>query len=161
LVVGGARHLASLPVPQQARTVVLGSIERGIAELSRDRAGRAVVVASGDPGFFGIVRALRRAGLRPQVLPAVSSVALAFARLGLPWDDAAVVSAHGGVGERGLRRAVNACRAYPTVAVLTGPGAGPAELAAALPGRRLVVASRLGAPDERVGEYDGTPWPDP
>jgi precorrin-6Y C5,15-methyltransferase (decarboxylating) len=91
----------------------------------------------------------------------VSSVALAFARLGLPWDDAVVVSAHGSAGERGLRRAVNACRAHPKVAVLTGPGAGAAELAAALAGRRLVVASRLGAPDERIGDFDGTPWPEP
>ncbi|MDQ1647977.1 MAG: precorrin-6B C5,15-methyltransferase / cobalt-precorrin-6B C5,C15-methyltransferase, partial [Frankiaceae bacterium] len=75
LVVGGARHLAAVPVPQQARTVVLGSLERGMAELARDSTGRAVVVASGDPGFFGIVRALRAAGHRPVVLPAVSSVA--------------------------------------------------------------------------------------
>jgi precorrin-6Y C5,15-methyltransferase (decarboxylating) len=104
---------------------------------------------------------LRRAGLRPEIFPAVSSVSLAFARLGLPWEDAVVVSAHGSAGERALRRAVNACRAYPKVAVLTGPGAGAAQLAAALPGRRLVVASRLGSRDERVGEYDGAPWPEP
>src|SRR6195952_3820297 len=106
LVGGGAAHLAAVPVPQQARTVVLGSLERGLNELSRDRTGRAVVVASGDPGFFGIVRALRTAGLSPVVLPAVSSVALAFARLGLPWDDALVVSTHG----RSLSPAVNVCR---------------------------------------------------
>src|ERR1700712_2178482 len=128
LVVGGARHLAALPVPQQARTVVLGSLERGLAELTRDRTGRAVVVASGDPGFFGILRALRAAGLHPVVLPAVSSVALAFARLGLPWDDALVVSTHG----RRLSPAVTVCRRHAKGAVLTGPGAGPAELGAAL-----------------------------
>jgi precorrin-6Y C5,15-methyltransferase (decarboxylating) len=73
----------------------------------------------------------------------VSSVATAFARLGLTWDDAVVVSAHG----RDLRTAVNVCRAHPKVAVLTGPGSGPAELGAALrsSGRVLVVASALGA----------------
>lgn len=146
LVVGGARHLAALPVPQQARTVVLGSLERGLAELSRDRAGRAVVLASGDPGFFGIVRALRAAGLDPVVLPAVSSVALAFARLGLSWDDALVVTTHG----RELGPAVNVCRTHAKVAVLTGPGAGPAELGAALVGsyRTLHVLTALGTPEE-------------
>ena len=146
LVVGGARHLAAVPVPQQARTVVLGSLERGLAELSRDRTGRAVVVASGDPGFFGIVRALRAAGLHPVVLPAVSSVALAFARLGLPWDDALVVSTHG----RDLGPAVNVCRSNAKVAVLTGLGAGPAELGAALVGsyRTLHVLTALGTPEE-------------
>ena len=111
------------------------------------------MLASGDPGFFGIVRALRRAGITPAVLPAVSSVAHAFARLGEPWDDAVVVSAHG----RDLRRAVNVCRAHRRVAVLTAPGAGPRELAAALAGlrRRIVVASRLGAPDERLTGPEG------
>jgi precorrin-6Y C5,15-methyltransferase (decarboxylating) len=85
------------------------------------------------------------------VHPAVPSVAVAFARAGLPWDDAVVVSAHG----RDLRTAVNVCRAHPKTAVLTGPGAGPAELGAALAragaGRTLVVASALGAGgEERV-----------
>jgi precorrin-6y C5,15-methyltransferase (decarboxylating) CbiE subunit/precorrin-6Y C5,15-methyltransferase (decarboxylating) CbiT subunit len=112
--------------------------------------GDAVVLASGDPGFFGIVRALRDRGLDCVVLPAISSVAQAFARAGLPWDDALVVSAHG----RELRAAVNVCRAHPKVAVLTGPGQGPAEIGAALAGwpRRLLVAEDLGAPGERLTE---------
>ncbi len=161
LLVGGQRHLSTVDgLASHAERVVLGDLAAATARLAA-HAGTAVVLASGDPGFFGIVRALHRAGLRPEVLPAVSSVAVAFARLGLPWDDAVVVSAHGSVGERGLRRAVNVCRAYPKVAVLTGPSAGPAQLAAALPGRRLVVASRLGGTDERVGDYDGTSWPEP
>jgi precorrin-6B C5,15-methyltransferase / cobalt-precorrin-6B C5,C15-methyltransferase len=158
LVVGAARHLSTMDRPVE--TVVLGDVRAAVRRLAAHD-GPAVVLASGDPGFFGIVRALRRAGLDPEVLPAVSSVALAFARLGLPWDDAVVVSAHGATGGRALRRAVNVARAHPKVAVLTGPGAGPAELAAALPGSRLVVASRLGHPDERVGDWDGGDWPDP
>jgi precorrin-6B C5,15-methyltransferase / cobalt-precorrin-6B C5,C15-methyltransferase len=160
MLVGGERHLSTVDDLAGAERVVLGDVAAATARLAA-HPGPAVVLASGDPGFFGIVRALRAAGLRPEVLPAVSSVALAFARLGLPWDDAVVVSAHGSSGGRALRRAVNACRAYPKVAVLAGPGAGAAELVAALPGRRLVVCSRLGAPDERVGDYDGTAWPDP
>jgi precorrin-6Y C5,15-methyltransferase (decarboxylating) len=110
------------------------------------------------------VRALRAAALDIEVFPAASSVALAFARLGLPWDDALVVSAHG----RSLRPTVHACRAHRKVAVLTGPGTGPAELGAALRDlpRRMVVAERLGAPDERIHETtpaeaaDGS-WRDP
>ena len=53
------------------------------------------MLASGDPGFFGIVRALRARKIEPRVIPATSSVTLAFARLGLDWDDALVISAHG------------------------------------------------------------------
>ena len=123
-----------------------------------------MVLASGDPGFFGIVRALRERGLECVVLPATSSVAQAFARAGLPWDDAIVVSAHG----RELRPAVNVCRAHPKVAVLTGPGRGPAEIGAALAGwpRRLLVAEDLGAPGERItgcspAEAAQREWSDP
>jgi precorrin-6Y C5,15-methyltransferase (decarboxylating) len=170
LVAGGARSLAAVPVPAGARTVVLGELRAALdaidAELDReDDQGRVVVVASGDPGFFGIVRALRGRGRRPRVIPALSSVARAFARAGMPWDDALVVSAHG----RELRRAVNACRAHPKVAVLTGPGAGPAELARELfpqTPRTFVVCEDLGGSHERVvhvrpAEATTRPWRDP
>ncbi|MEU6365950.1 precorrin-6y C5,15-methyltransferase (decarboxylating) subunit CbiE [Streptomyces sp. NPDC046931] len=155
LVVGARRHLAAARLPGDAQRIVLGPLAPALDAIERhlDKGRRVAVLASGDPAFFGIVRALaeRFGPERLDVRPGVSSVATAFARLGLPWDDAVVVSAHG----RDLRTAVQVCRARPKVAVLTGPGAGPAELGAALaggPGERvLVVASALGDPgQERV-----------
>ncbi|MCF0087517.1 Cobalamin biosynthesis bifunctional protein CbiET [Streptomyces sp. MH192] len=156
LVVGGRRHLAAAPVPDSAGRVTLGPLAPALEAITRHLekgagGGPVVVLASGDPGFFGIVRVLaeRFGGERLDVRPGVSSVAAAWARAGLPWDDAVVVSAHG----RALRTAVNVCRAHPKVAVLTGPGAGPAELGAALAegsggpgGRVLVVLRALGDP---------------
>ncbi|MGV9499241.1 precorrin-6y C5,15-methyltransferase (decarboxylating) subunit CbiE [Streptomyces sp. NPDC003642] len=165
LVVGGRRHLDAVPLPDGAERVVLGPLAPALDTIEeyvgKDRP--VVVLASGDPGFFGIVRVLaERFG--PELLdvrPGVSSVAAAFARIGLPWDDAVVVSAHG----RELRTAVNVCRARAKTAVLTGPGAGPAELGAALAGedRVLVVASGLGSAAERVervtpGEAAARDW---
>ncbi|MEZ7005760.1 precorrin-6y C5,15-methyltransferase (decarboxylating) subunit CbiE [Streptomyces sp. AD55] len=152
LVVGGRRHLDAVPLPEGARRIVLGPLAPALDAIAEHVAdGRPVVVlASGDPGFFGIVRALaeRLGPERLDVRPGVSSVAAAFARAGLPWDDAVVASAHG----RDPRTAANLCRAHPKVAVLTGPGAGPAELGAALGDlpRVLVVASALGTGAERV-----------
>jgi precorrin-6Y C5,15-methyltransferase (decarboxylating) len=107
------------------------------------------VLASGDPGFFGIVRALRARGIRPYVIPAVSSVADAFARVGLDWDDALVVSAHG----RNPRQALAAALAHPKAAILTAPGTAPElarELVAA--GKRVYAVELLGTPQERVTE---------
>ncbi|MGW3036818.1 precorrin-6y C5,15-methyltransferase (decarboxylating) subunit CbiE [Streptomyces sp. NPDC001178] len=167
LVVGGRRHLDAVRLPQSAERIVLGPLAPALDAMEeyvgKDR--RVVVLASGDPGFFGIVRALaeRFGAERLDVRPGVSSVATAFARLGLTWDDAVVVSAHG----REPRTAVNVCRAHPKVAVLTGPGAGPAELGASLartaPGRVLVVASALGSDEERLervspAEAAGRDW---
>jgi len=114
---------------------------------------RVCVLASGDPGFFGIVRVLAerfgRSAIR--VIPAPSSVSVAFARLGLPWDDATVVSAHG----RPLADAAAVAACAVKVAVLTGPEAPPEALGAALEElgathEFAAVCGRLGTADEAV-----------
>ncbi|MGC4909023.1 precorrin-6y C5,15-methyltransferase (decarboxylating) subunit CbiE [Streptomyces cyaneofuscatus] len=149
LVAGAAHHLALPEVPKSAERIRLGSVDLAARRIAGHR-GSAVVLADGDPGFFGVVRSLRAPehGLEVEVVPAVSAVATAFARAGMPWDDAQVVVAH----PRTLRRAVNVCRAHHKVAVLTSPGAGPAELALLLEGvhRTFVICEELGTDRERV-----------
>jgi precorrin-6B C5,15-methyltransferase / cobalt-precorrin-6B C5,C15-methyltransferase len=164
-VVGGRRHLAALGIGSQRAAVLQGDLSEALGQIEETK-GPVVVVASGDPGFFGIVRLLgERFGVENlRVFPAVSSVALAFARAGLSWDDAMTVSVHG----RDPRCALNVCRAHPKVAVLTSPEFGPAELARELEGwgRAFLVAERLGEPDEGVfrgeaAEIAGMHWRDP
>ena len=162
LVVGGRRHLER-HAPHAVRTVELGDLDPALRELAT-ATGPAVVLASGDPGFFGIVRSLRSAGLEFTVLPAVSSVQRLAALAGRPWDDLAVVSAHG----RALGPVLNVCRARPAVAVLTGPDCGPAQLGAGLHGwqRTLVIAEDLGGPGEQLSIVDAETaalrtWRDP
>jgi precorrin-6B C5,15-methyltransferase / cobalt-precorrin-6B C5,C15-methyltransferase len=149
LVAGAGHHLTLPEVPPAAERVRLGSVALAARRIAAHR-GTAVVLADGDPGFFGVVRTLRAPefGLEVEVVPAVSAVAAAFARAGMPWDDAQVVVAH----PRTLRRAVNVCRAYTKVAVLTSPGAGPAELGLLLEGvhRTFVICEELGTTRERV-----------
>ncbi|WP_367324444.1 precorrin-6y C5,15-methyltransferase (decarboxylating) subunit CbiE [Streptomyces sp. HUAS ZL42] len=149
LVAGAAHHLALPEVPPTAERIRLGSVALAARRIAAHR-GSAVVLADGDPGFFGVVRTLRAPefGLEIEVVPAVSSVAAAFARAGMPWDDAQVVVAH----RRTLRRAVNVCRAHTKVAVLTSPGAGPAELGLLLEGvhRTFVICEELGTEREQV-----------
>ncbi|MEU4496208.1 precorrin-6y C5,15-methyltransferase (decarboxylating) subunit CbiE [Streptomyces sp. NPDC023998] len=149
LVAGAAHHLALPEVPRGAERIRLGSVDLAARRIASHR-GSAVVLADGDPGFFGVVRTLRAPehGLEVEVVPAVSSVATAFARAGMPWDDAQIVVAQ----RRTLRRAVNVCRAHPKVAVLTSPGAGPAELALLLEGvhRTFVICEELGTDREQV-----------
>ncbi|HEY1575046.1 MAG TPA: precorrin-6y C5,15-methyltransferase (decarboxylating) subunit CbiE [Pseudonocardiaceae bacterium] len=167
LVVGGRRHLARL-APGATRTVELGPLDdalRQLPEYAGDKAPLdAVVLASGDPGFFGVLRSLRAAGIAVSVLPALSSVQRITALAGRPWDDVTVVSAHG----RDIGPALNVCRTHRPVVVLTGPGAGPAELGAGLRGwrRNLVVAEDIGGPDEQVSTVEATAaagrqWRDP
>lgn len=161
-VIGGRRHLALYRAWGEAEAADTVAITADTDELgARIRAlvagdaGPLCVLASGDPGFFGILRTLLNHLDRHQlqVLPAPSSVSVAFARLGLPWDDAVVVSAHG----RPLEDAVRVARTAPKVAVLTSPDSPPEALGKALlvagcAVDALAVCSRLGAPDEEVRE---------
>jgi precorrin-6B C5,15-methyltransferase / cobalt-precorrin-6B C5,C15-methyltransferase len=119
--------------------------------------GAVCVLASGDPGFFGIVRPLaeRFGPAALDVYPAPSSVARAFARLGLPWDDAVVVSAHG----RPLAEAVGLVLHADKGAVLVSPENSPQALGRALldggaTHTGVAVCSHLGLAGERVDRTD-------
>ena len=154
LVVGGRRHLEA--VAANGTGVVVGADLGPVLDAIAATDGQVCVLASGDPGFFGIVRALaERFGPDAlEVHPAPSSVSLAFARLGLPWDDAVVVSAHGRPVAAAVREVGGAAKA----AVLTSPDSPPEAVGAALLAvgarHRAVVCSRLGFPDEAIETVD-------
>jgi precorrin-6B C5,15-methyltransferase / cobalt-precorrin-6B C5,C15-methyltransferase len=150
LVVGWPRQVELVRhlLPPVTEVVAIDRDLRAELDVLAAASGDRVILASGDPGFFGLTRAVTREHDDVRVVPALSSVSGAFAAAALPWDDALVVSAHG----RPPGRALAVCRRFPKVAVLTEPAFGPAELGAALAplGRQLVVAERLGHGDERI-----------
>jgi precorrin-6Y C5,15-methyltransferase (decarboxylating) len=99
-VAGGERHLAfcaQLKVPTLAITNNLKELAERLAEELKKPDARPVVLASGDPLFYGIARFLisKLTSSKVEVHPYLSSMQLAFARAGLKWDDAAFVSVHG------------------------------------------------------------------
>ena len=167
VLVGSARHLDLLARRVGTEVVDLGDGLPAALDVVADRFARdrhVCVVASGDPGFFGIVRLLgERFG--PGALcvhPAPSSVSLAFARVGLSWDDATIASAHG----RDLDDAVAAVASAAKAAVLTSPDNPPEAVGKALLAvlarpdgrdaatRSVIVVSRLGEADEAVERTD-------
>jgi precorrin-6B C5,15-methyltransferase / cobalt-precorrin-6B C5,C15-methyltransferase len=163
VVLGAPRLLDVLPADVAGKRIELAGALGETLELVAERRAvgeRVCVLASGDPGFFGIVRvASARFGTEAlEIHPAPSSVAAAFARAGIHWDDAVVVSAHG----RPLAAAVEVALERPKVAVLTAPDQPPEALGRALleagcRPRRVTVCSRLGHEDEAVThtELDG------
>ncbi len=164
VLVGAARQhealtAARMPEASTAERVDLfGPLDRVIDLIAerRRRGQRVTMLASGDPGFFGIERLLvGRFGADVEVHPAPSAVALAFARARVHWDDAAVVSVHG----RSLERALPHIVAAPKVAVLVSASTPPEAVGAALVDagathRQAVVCSRLGEPDESIVRTD-------
>lgn len=155
LVAGGRRHLAQLGAHPAPRLAVEGDLKEVARQVrSASERGPVVVLASGDPNFFGIAALLRReiGQDRVRVVPHLSSVQLAFARIGEAWQDARFLSAHG----RPLAPVVQQALRARKLAILTDPNHTPAVVAQALIAGgleadcRAVVCERLGAADERV-----------
>ncbi|MEX1163615.1 MAG: precorrin-6y C5,15-methyltransferase (decarboxylating) subunit CbiE, partial [Nitriliruptor sp.] len=156
LLVAGARHL-EVHAPDGIPTMRIPGDLEGALDAIDAIDGTVCVIGSGDPGWFGIVRALtaRFVDVALEIHPAPSSVAGAFASIGLPWDDAVIVSAHG----RDSRAAIAAALTHAKVAVMTAPSATPAAIAGALLAagcapRRVVVAVRLGHDDQVIHDTD-------
>lgn len=160
VLVGHADQFALLPADIGGERVELWGDLDAVVGFAREQraAGRSpCILAAGDPGFHGMVRfAARRLGEDGiAVHPAPSSIALAFARVGTTWDDAAVASLHG----QTVDEVVATVAGHPKVAVLTSrrvppESLGEALVAAACGRRRVTVCSRLCEPTERVVATD-------
>jgi cobalt-precorrin-7 (C5)-methyltransferase len=99
-VLAGSRRLLELfPDHPDLRIVTGTDLDSLLEAIAEQRAvGRNVaVLVSGDPGLFSLAaKVVRRFGRELcEVIPGVSSVQVAFARLGLDWAEARLVSAHG------------------------------------------------------------------
>lgn len=155
---GGRRHLESFP-EHAGRRIPLGkSLDESLAEIDAvSRHSRTVVLASGDPLFFGIGRRLIRflGRDRVRVIPGVTAVQALCARVGFPWDDVRVFSLHGR-GE-GDSEWLSSVRCDASVALFTDQHRSPAWIArrlieAGLDRCRMVIGENLGQETEAVRE---------
>ena len=131
---------------------------RALVDSLQSRAAdqAVVVLASGDPLWFGLGRILcdRIGAERLRFHPAPTSLQLAFARIGRPWQDADWVSLHG----RDPEILASTLQKRPAaLAVLTDPnqgGAGTVQQMLRSSGLEastdLWLCENLGHPDERV-----------
>ncbi len=158
VLAGGKRLLEHFPAFAGERIVIdadLGNVLARLADVAQSH--KTVVLASGDPLFFGIGRALLAAFPKEDLLffPHLSSVQLAFARLKETWHDACVISLHGRPLHT-LRAALQ--RGEPKMAVLTDPTNNPQAIAGLLEATGVAdryafwVCEELGGPAERITE---------
>ncbi|WP_209022043.1 precorrin-6y C5,15-methyltransferase (decarboxylating) subunit CbiE [Nocardioides sp. 503] len=163
VVLGGARHLGLLPaVPGQERVSWPSPLREGLPGLLQRYAGREVVaLASGDPLVSGIGSTL--VGLlgadAVRVVPAMSSVALARARMGWPAESVEVVSVVGRDAHAVLRTLAPGHR----VLVLSSDASTPAEVAGLLVSSgygasALTVLGDLGSADESRRDGIAESW---
>ena len=150
ILVGAERHLAAFPDAPARKQSLNRGLKPLVGRIQRWMRNRKVVVlASGDPLFFGIgTYLIQSLGAENVVVHTnVSSVAAAFARVKIPWHDAVVLSLH---GRRDYRLFLDAVRQPAPVAVLTDPQNHPGRLA------RLCLDNGIADLDMCVLEQLGT-----
>lgn len=97
LLVGAQRLLDLFPDAEAEQLPIGGDVGQALDLIAAHAEHRPVaVLVSGDPGLFSLAkRVIQRFGREScEVIPGVSSVQAAFARLGLDWADARIISAH-------------------------------------------------------------------
>ena len=172
LVIGGARALQLFgehidpAARQRDLTGALSQVPEWIRAAQSDNQ-RVVVLATGDPLCHGIAAYLasRLCIEAIEVLPNVSTLQLACARLGLPWQDMKFSSVHskdagdwveGAEPGHGLYALLRDIRQNDRLAILTSPANTPDRIARMLVAEGLAddfgmaVAERLCQPEERI-----------
>ncbi len=150
----GGKRLLSLWPDHPAEKITIGADVAERVEMLAHRGNqRVVILASGDPGFYGLTATLRRhlSAAELDIIPHPGSLPLAFARAGLPWNDAIFTSAHA----RPLAEVVGWAKRAPKLGILTDSKQTPAFIAqtlrqVGLPDCRAIVAENLGHPDEKL-----------
>ena len=155
VLIGHQRHLDIFPNFGGEKRVLgeLGTLLDFLQQTEK----RTVILASGDPTFFGISRFLLRnlPKERIEIFTNVTSMQYAFSRIKEPWDDAIFVSVHG----RGMHAAVDKIVAAEKACVLTDKVNTPAAIARELidrgaEGYEAWLCEDLGLPSEKFTRSD-------
>jgi len=158
ILVGGQRLLDYFKATSAQKQPIDKNIAK-VVEFIKDRreTQSVVVLASGDPLFFGIGSILINAlgSENVAIYPNISSIAAAFARIKEPWSQVRVVSLHGRKNDDALFKALNDGK---VVAVFTDPARNPAWIAKRLIAEdfvniKICVLESLGTDAERFNWY--------
>ena len=154
LILGARRLLAVLPAGCTENRAAAYRPDEVAELLQTSGAENAVLVYSGDTGFYSgassMIEKLEALGVRARVLPGLSSIQLLAAALGRPWQGWNLVSAHG----RTCDPVAECMQGRPTF-FLTGGSEDPATLCAQLEAEGFgdvqgVVGQCLGTPEEKL-----------
>ena len=151
-LVGGERHLAKVPNGTAERLYWASPLKLTVDEILKRRERRVVVLATGDPLWFGIGVTLLRAVPAEEtwIVPGVSAFALACARLGWPLAEVECLTLHG----RSFAFLNGVVAPGAKLMLLSHDGATPSSVARALTTlgygpSRLRVLEHMGSADER------------
>ena len=153
LIVGPASLIEKTGAFTAKKEIVGSDLDKLALLLDAHQGGNAVVLAGGDPLFYGTARYLcdRLGKDRFEVVPHVSSMQLAFARVKENWDEAYLTN----LATQSLDRVIERIRTSEKIGLFTSEQVTPAVLAEQLILQgidyfTIYVCENLGSPDERV-----------
>lgn len=100
VLVGGSRALADFAREGQKTFAIKADIKAVMNFIGEElKQNDVVVMVSGDPGYYSLLSSLRKNFSIEQikVIPGLSSMQVAFAKIALPWQEASLLSFHGRV----------------------------------------------------------------
>lgn len=153
LLVGSESTLGKVPQLRSERFVLGSNLDEAVERIGKAGNQPVVVLASGDPLFYGVARFLcdKLGKERFEVVPHVSSMQLAFARVKESWEEAFLTN----LANHPIEQVVEKVRIASKVGLFTSDQCPPQAVAKALLDRRIdyfsaYVCENLGSPDERV-----------
>ena len=153
VLVGPESCATLVPASLRGRLVAAASLEELVERIEAAGPKRVVVLASGDPLFYGTARYVcsKLGKDRFEVVPHVSSMQLAFARVKESWEDAFLANLSG----QSIERVIDRVRSSETAGLFTSdqwpaPAVARALLDEGIDAFQAYVCENLGSPDERV-----------
>ena len=153
LLVGETQTLDRIPPGSAERLVVGNRLEEVVSRLKAVGRQNVVVLAEGDPLFYGVARFLcdQLGKDRFDVIPHVSSMQLAFARVKESWEEAFLTN----LANHEIDAVVEQIRVAEKIGLFTTESCPPNAVAKALLSQKLdyftaYVCENLNSPDERV-----------
>jgi precorrin-6Y C5,15-methyltransferase (decarboxylating) len=158
ILAGGKRHLSFFPDHSAMKVVIDRNVEATLAGLKKScRGKRVVVLASGDPNFYGVAPLVCKVFGKKNVsvLPNITAFQAACARVRQNWEDAMFISLHG----RPISQLDNMPADDRTVVLYCDGNNTPARVARYLVGHdkgfkncQTWVFENLGQQDERISD---------
>lgn len=152
VLIGGERLLEFFPYYKGEKIAVKSGL-KNLVDIIQKETRNVVILASGDPLFYGLGGYLSKK-LEIEVYPHVSSIQLAFSKIGESWQDAYITSVHG----RSMKGLIQKIDGYDKIALLTDADNNPSAIADYLiqfgmTEYRAFVAENLQGEQEKTGWY--------
>lgn len=158
ILIGAKRLLKLFRSLKKEKITIEGHFEQAVSFIKKyaDKK-RIALLVSGDPGIYSLLEMLSKKLERSdyEVIPGISSIQLAFARIGEAWRDAKIISLHG----RKVNNLTAQIKDYAKVFLLTDRNFPPDKIAKHLlsegiENRIAVILENLSYPDERIIKTD-------